>query len=392
MATAPARAGEPYPLAPRGLLNAIHAMSAPAQSGAPELTVVVPTFNERQNVPLLVERMAKVLDGIAWEVLFVDDNSPDDTFAAVAALASQDPRVRGIRRVGRRGLSGACIEGMLASQAPFIAVMDADLQHDDTILPAMLAQLRTCQFDLVIGSRYVGEGRADEGLSRSRLASSRMATRAAQAVLGVTVTDPMSGFFMMRRDVIHDVAPELATEGFKILADILATRRGRLRVSETPYGFRNRLHGESKLDSRVALDFAGLLVAKATRNLVPVRFVSFVMVGAIGVLVHLLALRLGLTSGLGFAAAQTVATVVAMTSNFWLNNRITYVDQRLAGARALRGLLLFYAICAVGAVSNISVATLLYEVRPTWWLAGLAGSTIGAVWNYALSSTLVWRR
>lgn len=359
---------------------------------APDLTVVVPTLNERENIPIMVERVASVLAGVAWEIIFVDDDSPDGTAAAARELGRQDARIRCIRRVGRRGLAGACIEGMLASQARYVAVMDADLQHDEAVLADMLVLLKAGDHDLVIGSRYLAEGSA-EGLSRSRLASSHLGGLLARKILALPVTDPMSGFFMLRREIVDAIAPKLATQGFKILADILTSARGRLRVAELPYGFRARLHGASKLDTQVALDFLGLLAAKATANVVPVRFVSFLLVGATGVVVHLATLKVGLALlGLGFGAAQSLATLIAMTTNFFLNNAVTYRDQRLTGAAAFKGLLGFYAICAVGALSNIGVATWLYSNEPIWWLAGLLGSVVGAVWNYALSSTLVWRR
>jgi dolichol-phosphate mannosyltransferase len=358
----------------------------------PEITVVVPTFNESANVPLVVERVAAVLDGHAWEIIFVDDDSPDGTAAVAKELGRNDPRVRCIRRVARRGLSGACIEGMLASTARYVAIMDADLQHDEALLTDMLTALRSGQHDLVIGSRYLSDG-GTEGLSRKRLASSQLAGALARRVLGVDITDPMSGFFMVRRAVIERTAPKLSIEGFKILADILTSARGEIRVHELPYHFRARLHGTSKLDSQVALDFLGLLISKATANVVPVRFVSFMLVGATGVLVHLGVLKFAISVlGMRFAAAQTAATFLAMTSNFFLNNIVTYRDQRLSGMAAIKGLLLFYAICAIGALSNIGVATWLYSNEPSWWLAGLLGSIVGAVWNYAVSSTMVWRR
>jgi dolichol-phosphate mannosyltransferase len=363
-----------------------------AAAAAPELTVVVPTFNEGPNVPIVVERMARVLAGVAWEIIFVDDDSPDGTAAIAKALGDHDARVRCIRRVGRRGLAGACIEGMLASNARFVAVMDADLQHDEALLTEMLSRLRGGQYDLVVGSRYLADANAD-GLSRPRLVSSRLAGIVSRGILGIEATDPMSGFFMLRRQLLETIAPRLSTQGFKILADILTSAPGRLRVSEVPYRFRARLHGASKLDSQVALDFLGLLVAKATRNAMPVRFVSFLLVGASGIVVHLLALKASLSLlDLSFAAGQTLATLIAMTSNFFLNNAVTYRDQRLTGVQALKGLLIFYVICAIGAVSNIGVATWLYSNRPVWWLAGLLGSVVGAVWNYAVSSALVWRR
>jgi dolichol-phosphate mannosyltransferase len=365
----------------------------PQRLPAPELSIVVPTFNERANVGLVVERVAAALAGIDWEIIFVDDDSPDGTAAAVRELGRDDARVRCIRRIHRRGLSGACVEGILTAQAPLVAVMDADLQHDEAVLVEMLRLLRLGAHDLVIGSRYVGQGSADQGFSRGRQLSSRIGGLLARKLLGVAVTDPMSGFFMLRRELVDAVSPQLATEGFKILADILASARGKVRVAEIPYEFRARLHGDSKLDSQVALDFLGLLLLKASGNLVPVRFLSFVLVGAIGVGVHLAVLKLALAGlGLSFPAAQSLATLVAMTSNFFLNNRLTYRDQRLRGLAVVRGLFAFYAICAIGAFSNIGIATWLYSNEPIWWLAGLAGSIVGAVWNYALSSVVVWRR
>lgn len=363
-----------------------------APEGAPELTIVAPTFNERENVPLLVERIAAALPEIAWEVIFVDDDSPDGTALVARDIGRFDARVRCIRRVGRRGLSGACVEGVLASQARFVAVIDADLQHDERVLRDMLGLLRRGACDVVIGSRYIETGSA-VGLSRSRHATSQLGGALARLLLGIEVSDAMSGFFMLRRETVEEAAPELATEGFKILADILAARRGTLRVIELPYEFRPRAHGASKLDSKVALDFIGLLVARLTRNIVPVRFVSFLLVGASGLAVHLLVLKMAMTAfNGGFTAAQSLATLTAMTSNFYLNNFLTYRDKRLTGWPALRGLFLFYSICSVGALSNVGVASWLYANEPNWWLAGICGSIVGAVWNYAVSSALVWKR
>jgi dolichol-phosphate mannosyltransferase len=376
-------------------------MSDPQRAGlaaptatSPLLSVIVPTFKERANVPLVVDKVAAILAGIDWEIIFVDDDSPDGTAAAAKAIGQADARVRCIRRVGRRGLAGACIEGMLASAAPYVAVMDADLQHDETLLAPMLKALQSGDCDIVIGSRYLAQAEANaDGLSETRLRGSQVATLLTRRLLHVDVTDPMSGFFMLRRDALDALAERLSTQGFKILADILASADGKLRVRELPYGFRTRLHGESKLDNQVALDFLGLLVTKLTGNALPVRFVSFVMVGAIGVLVHLATLKVGLSAlHLDFGAAQTLATLVAMTSNFFLNNWLTYRDQRLHGIALIRGLLLFYVICAIGAVSNIGVATWLYANDPVWWLAGLLGSFVGAVWNYSISSLLVWKQ
>ena len=366
--------------------------TAKQATALPVLSVVVPTFNERDNVTKLYRKLEATLDGIAWEVVFVDDNSPDGTWDVVRALARQDGRVRCIRRIGRRGLSGACIEGILASSAPYAAVMDADLQHDETQLPKMLSLLQSGQAELVVGSRYIEGGSADS-FNRSRAGASALATEVANRVLGVRVADPMSGFFMVRRDRFEQLAPELSTQGFKILLDVIATAHGKLRTVEVPYAFGSRLHGESKLDSMVALDFVGLVLAKFTRDVISLRFLLFAMVGGTGLFVHLATLFVALqVLEFPFPEAQAAGAFVAMTSNFILNNFLTYRDQRLKGFAILRGLLAFYIVCSVGLFANVGVAFSVYDQEPIWWLAGAAGALMGVVWNYAMSGLFVWRK
>jgi len=360
--------------------------------GLPDLSVVVPTFNERDNVGKLYRKLEAALSGIAWEVVFVDDNSPDGTWNVVRELARQDSRVRCIRRIGRRGLSGACIEGILASCAPYAAVMDADLQHDEAQLPKMLSLLRNGQAELVVGSRYIEGGSAD-GFDKQRAGFSAFATGIARRVLGIAIADPMSGFFMIRRDRFEELAPKLSTQGFKILLDIVSTAHGELKTVEVPFTFGARLHGESKLDSMVALDFLGLVLAKFTNDAVSLRFLLFAMVGGIGLFVHLGTLFVALAwLGWPFPEAQTAGALVAMTSNFALNNFLTYRDQRLKGLAILPGLFAFYLVCSVGLFANVGVAFSVYDQEPIWWLAGAAGALMGVVWNYAMSGLFVWRR
>jgi dolichol-phosphate mannosyltransferase len=357
-----------------------------------QLSVVVPTFNERDNVTTLFRKLEAALAGLAWEVIFVDDNSPDGTSDVVRALARQDSRVRCIRRIGRRGLSGACIEGILASSAPYAAVMDADLQHDETQLPTMLALLQGGKAELVVGSRYV-EGGSAASFNKQRADASALATEVAKRVLHVSIADPMSGFFMICRDRFEQLAPKLSTQGFKILLDLVATAGGELRTVEIPYSFGARLHGESKLDSMVALDFLGLVLAKLTSDAVSLRFLLFAMVGGTGLFVHLGTLYIALTLfNAPFAEAQAAGAFVAMTSNFILNNFLTYRDQRLRGFAILRGLLAFYLVCSVGLFANVGVAFSVYDQEPIWWLAGAAGALMGVVWNYAMSGLFVWRK
>ena len=361
---------------------------------APEISVVIPTFNEVNNIEKAIAEISAALERVNWEIIVVDDDSPDGTAERAKQISRRDPRVRCLRRVRRRGLAGACIEGMLSSSAPYLAVMDADLQHDASLLPSMLASLRSGEVDLAIGSRHVAGGSADEGFSTRRAVISRWSTWVARAALRTNVQDLMSGYFAIRRDRFDTIAPRLATSGFKILADIIATSEMPLRSVELGYTFRLRTADESKLGPQVALDFVALLVAKATRGLIPTTFVSFCAIGAVGVLVHLTVLRtMMLAEGAGFAAAQAIATVVAMTSNFFLNNAITYRDRMLKGFVPLaRGLLTFWMLCSLGAIANVGVATWIYQSFPVWWFAGIVGLAVSAVWNYTLSSLFVWSR
>jgi dolichol-phosphate mannosyltransferase len=360
--------------------------------GAPTLSVVVPCYNERLNVAPLIARLDAALYGIAWEVVYVDDNSPDGTAAEVRRIAQGDPRVRCIRRIGRRGLASAVIEGALSSSAQYVAVIDGDLQHDETKLPDMLTSLRSGRYDLAVGSRHIAGGDAAGLASRWRHLLSDGGIRLAQLFLPVRLTDPMSGFFMLPRPLFETLAGGLTGQGFKILLDLALTSPAPLRVIEIPCMFRERVAGESKLDALVLMQFAGLLLDKVFGGLLPLRFIWFALVGALGVLVHLAVLSMVLKlGGLPFEVAQAVGTVVAMVFNFQLNNDITYREQRLRGPRLWRGLLLFIVVCSVGAVANIGIAQTLYETHTNWSIAGAVGAVIGVVWNYAVSATLVWR-
>jgi dolichol-phosphate mannosyltransferase len=356
-----------------------------------DLTIIVPTFNERDNIRVLVERLFQALAGIAWEVVFVDDDSTDGTADLVRELARRYPNVRCLQRLGRRGLASACIEGVLSSAAPFVAVMDADLQHDESLLPTMLQLLRSGSLDIVIGSRFASDAEV-VSMPKHRVQISAIGNRLARLVVRAQLTDPLSGFFMLRRPVFDAAARRLSAQGYKLLVDLFASSPEPLVFKEIGFRFRARLHGESKLDTLIALEYIELLVDKLIGHIVPVRFVFFMAVGGLGLFVHLATLAVLLKLlGLGFAVAQGVATVTAMTWNFLLNNTLTYRDRRLHGTRLLLGLLSFYAVCSVGAVANVGIAAFIFRSERSWWLAGIAGALMGSVWNYAMSSILTWR-
>jgi dolichol-phosphate mannosyltransferase len=380
------------PVSHAGMTSDSDPALAAAARMSPELSIVVPCYKERPNVRPMVERVAAALPGVDWEIIFVDDNSPDGTAEEARALARVDPRVRCIRRIGRRGLSSAVIEGALSSSADVVAVMDGDLQHDQTVLPVMLGRLRDGEADIVIGSRHVSGGSSDGLSSAARHRISNAGIALAQYVLPMRVTDPMSGFFMMPRARFEAIAPRLSGQGFKILLDLILSAPERLRVLEIPCQFHRREAGESKLDALVMVQFASLLLDKSLRGYVPMRFLAFALVGALGVVVNLAALWVGQGLGLGFVAAEVIATVLAMLFNFQLNNRLTYRTHRLRGPNLMRGLVLFMVVCGVGAIANVGIATALFSPLTHNGLAAAAiGAAVGVVWNYAVSSTLVWR-
>ena len=359
---------------------------------AAELSIIVPTFNERDNVTSVIVAVSEALPDISWEIIFVDDSSPDGTASFVREIARSDPRVRCLHRFGRRGLASACVEGIMSTASPIVAVMDADRQHDERALRRMFQLLATADADVVVGSRYV-EGGGVSDWDRSRLAMSRFATHITNWITGTTLSDPMSGFFMMRRDAFLASLPKLSSVGFKILLDIAASSDRVLKIVEVPYQFRSRQYGESKLDSMVLWEFFLLLLDKSIGRYIPVRFISFALIGGSGVLVHMSILTaLFKLFNTSFVTAQAAATLTAITTNFLLNNTLTYRDQRLTGVKLLFGWISFNLVCAIGAAANVGIANWMFANNSMWLVDGLAGITVGVVWNYAMSSIFTWNK
>ena len=363
-----------------------------ARRPSPELAVIVPTLNERDNIAPLLAKLTAALDGLDWEAVFVDDDSQDGTWALLQDFERRLPQVRALRRIGRRGLASACIEGMLASSAPYLAVIDADLQHDETMLPTMLATLKAGRLDAVVGTRFAPPGSVGE-FGRGRLLISRLGRLLSRAVTRAKLSDPMSGYFVIDRAFFEATVRRLSAHGFKILLDLFASSPRRVRFAEAPYRFRPRAHGESKLDAPVLLEYVALLGGKLLGRYVTLRLVRFLLVGLFGVVIHLAVLALCFRYfAIQFYYSQVIATMVAITANFNLNNAFTYRDRRLRGWVLLRGQLSFYLICSIGAIFNFQVAELLFNLRVPWALAGLCGAAISSAWNYGASLVLTWRR
>lgn len=369
--------------------------SSPIAADSVQISVVVPTFNESGNVAILLKRVSDVLADLHWELIFVDDASPDGTADVIRALARQDRRVRLISRHNRRGLSSAVVEGALAASAEIVAVMDGDLQHDEGVLPQMYRTVASGQAEIASASRFLQEDGAAGLSSATRLKMSNGGIRMANAAFGLDLTDPLTGFFVIRRDVLVRALPDLSEQGFKILLDLVTAATPRPRVVEVPFRFRAREHGESKLDNKVMYDFFLFFLEKKIGHFLrlPARFLSFALINIVGILLHLLVLELGLVIfGFSFALAQLVATMLAMAFNYSVNNLVTYNDRQLKGADFYTGFVIFALLCSVGVIANVGIATVLHlqYADIAHELPAIAGAMITAVWNYAATKLFVW--
>jgi dolichol-phosphate mannosyltransferase len=355
-----------------------------------ELAIIVPTFNERDNVRPLLERLRSVLAGVSYEVIFVDDDSPDGTAALIREISQSQSGVRLLHRIGRRGLASACLEGMLGTGAPVLAVMDADLQHDESILPEMLARIRTGRYDLAIGSRHIAGGGMGE-IAPRRVALSNLGLAVSRLIGKHALSDPMSGYFMLTRAFFEEVMRSTTGVGFKIMLDLVASSKRPVRFTEVPYRFRKREAGSSKLDLNIGVEYLYLVADKLIGRWLPISFVLYCLVGAVGLALHMSILWLLFTRlGYRFENALLVAIAAALLANYSVNNILTYRERRRRGWAFLTGLVVYGLACSVGNLSNYALAKLLVD-RGVWWpLAGVSGLAVGSVWNFAASSIFTW--
>lgn len=357
----------------------------------PDLAVVVPTFNEQANIEPFLKAVNSALAGIDFEVIFVDDDSPDGTADLVRSIGQFNTRVRVLQRINRRGLASATVEGMMATSAPYVAVMDGDLQHDERILPQMYNRLKNDSLDVVIGSRNVEGGGMGEFASH-RVALSNAGRALSRMVCRTPLSDPMSGFFMVSRSFLDETVRSLSGRGFKILLDLVASSRRPVRFAEIPFTFRQRLHGQSKLDILVGLEYLELLLDKTIGDWVPVTYLLFAAVGSIGVILHLLFVALLIHfADLSFSKAQIASSSVVIAVNYFLNNYFTFRASRLRGSKLIYGLVLFYLASCVGLLINVGASRMLRDDGLRWWVASAVGLIVGSVWNYWVSSLFVWQ-
>lgn len=371
----------------------------PADSSAAiRLSLILPTYNERKNVGELVKQLTGLLDpvGQSYELIVVDDDSPDRTWEMAAELTASYPNLRVIRRQGEKGLSTAVIRGWQAARGEILAVIDADLQHPPEVSVALLAAIGG-HVDLAVGSRHVeGGGVSEWSLGR------RILSRGAQ-LLGLLILpgvlgrlgDPMSGYFMVRRSAISGV--ELSPLGYKILLEVIG--RGRVgSIAEVGYVFRERVEGESKVTWRLYLEYLRHLVRLRLTTPATRRFLRFALVGLSGVLVDMAALYLlsdPRSLGLGLTRSKVIAAELAIVNNFLWNDAWTFKD--LVGAQKnstlkLRRFVKFNIICGIGIVFNVLLLNFQFNVLGVdRYVANLIAIAIVTVWNYWLNLKLTWR-
>lgn len=360
-----------------------------------QLSIIVPTFNEVDNVILLYKEIQKHLNNKKYEVVFVDDNSQDGTVEKINTLIAKYDNVRLIKRINKRGLSSACIDGFSSCVSDYLAVIDADLQHDPQNLPKMLEVIEKNTNDIVIASRFI-HGAKITGLSLVREKLSNVGNNLSSLITGAKLTDPLSGYFMIRCEMVDKIINRLSGKGFKILLDIFSTckiNKINITFQEIPSHFRQRQYGKSKLDSLVMLEFLLLFCDKLLGKHISVRFALFILVGLSGLVLHMLLLTIMVQIfQIDFTISQAIATYIAMASNFFINNVLTYRDRKLHGIKLLKGLLTFFIACTFGAIINIIIATFLFEKGIIWLLAGFVGCVVGSIWNYTTTAFFTWKK
>jgi dolichol-phosphate mannosyltransferase len=352
------------------------------------LSIIVPTFNERQNIGRLIEKIRSIKHQINcnFEIVFIDDDSPDGTWDEIKKNWSSD--VRGLLRHARKGLASAVVEGMLTCNSKYFIIMDADMQHDETMIPSILRNLRS--YDLVVVCRNLNE--QIDGFSSTRRFISKFGNSILKRLMATQLSDPLSGFFGIRSEEFHLLSRKLNPIGFKILSEIIFVNP-KLKVLELPGNFKKRLFGQSKLDTKVIIEMFEMVLHRIFGKFFPLKVLFFLIVGFFGMAVHLTSLFICIKIfNLNFSFSQAMSIFLAMTFNFFLNNILTYSALRIKGVRVLFGLLKFCLACLIGALINQFVSVTIFKSGISWWVAGLSGAAVGSLWNYVLTSSIVWSK
>lgn len=373
-------------------------------------SLIVPTYNEAENIQDFLQILCQILDRekISYEIIISDDNSPDETWRLVQDFSKKNSRVFVLRRFFNKGLTPAVLDGIERASGIIVGIMDADLQHDPELLPKMIEKCST--YDLVIGSRYLN-GNNLSALSPIRLKLSKFGTYLAKIFLGIEVSDPLSGYFVIRKELLVGISSEISTTGFKVLLEILG-RIKNLKILEIEYIFRNRTKGTTKLSGEVAVDFLATLMSLRFRRRVSPRFLRYITIGTLGIFVNILGqwianrfLDVGeetfkqgnyYVPGIGVM----IGFLLSVLNNFILNNIWTFREKRIRGLLPnLRGFIVYLSITVIGFLIQFSVWRLMvglaveleFSLNTFGYIANLFGILTATTWNYFLSKYFMWK-
>ena len=360
------------------------------------ISIVIPTFNEVKNIIPLLKKLLSLFDDYDYEIIIVDDDSPDGTSEEVEKYMKDKKTIKLITRIGRSGLSSAIKEGLIFAKGKYLLVLDGDGQHHPSFLLNMIDEIKKNKSDIVIGSRFLPSSKL-EGLSKKRSLGSKIANKVASISLNKNyskLTDYLSGCFCLNRDSTKNFIRRIEINGFKFLYELLSLSKGKLNVKEVPLNFQERRHGNSKLDLAIIWDFIISIIHNFTFRIMPRRAISFGLVGLSGVFVQLF-ITYFLTNLLllKFYDALPIAVISAATSNFLINNQVTFRSNRLKGSALLVGLLKFFLVASLPVIANIGITTAVYEyISADTLIAQIAGIAIVYAWNYLASSSFVWNK
>ena len=358
------------------------------------ISIILPTLNEVENITSIIKRIINLSDDFLIEIIVVDDSSTDGTTTLVKKLSQKDNRIRLINRYGRNGLSSAIKDGILSASGDLIAVMDTDGQHQVESLYEAIDELLISNTDLIIGSRFL-ENSSIRGLSDNRKKGSSLANLLAKYSLSkeyFKLTDIMSGFMVFKSDRVLKLVERIDVNGFKFLYELLSVSEGNLDCKEIPLNFLPRKFGKSKLDIAIVWDFLISQIHSFSKRLIPRKAISFACVGFTGVIVQLsISYSFMWFLGFTFQNALPIAVVLAATSNYLVNNWLTFRVNRLRNKALFIGLLKFLIVSSLPIFANVGLASSFYNlVSPNTLFSQLAGIIVVFIWNYAASSKLVW--
>jgi dolichol-phosphate mannosyltransferase len=359
------------------------------------ISIILPTLNEVDNICSIIKKIINLSGNFLIEIIVVDDASTDGTTSLVKKLSQEDNRIRLINRYGRNGLSSAIKEGTLSASGDVIAVMDTDGQHQVESLYEAIEELLVADKDLIIGSRFLNSSLIS-GLSDKRKKGSLLANSLAKFSLSreySKLTDIMSGFIVFKSQTVLKLVERIDVNGFKFLYELLSVSKGTLDCNEIPLNFMPRKFGESKLDIAIVWDFLVSLIHSLSNRLIPRKAISFAFVGITGVLVQfLISYSFMWLLGFSFQNVLPIAVVSAATSNYLVNNWLTFRVNRLRNKALFVGLLKFLLVSSLPIIANVGLASSFYKlISPNTFFSQLAGIIVVFIWNYAASSKLVWK-